>query len=220
MLVVKIFTEAKPVFDVLVQLAQNFRGYLPQEHQVVGVVGVGVVAPYRGALLYGLVDVNSRVLNGEIQQAGGASEQSGAADLLRRRRRQVAFAHDGGRDVGVGLDAPGHDYLAGGVDDSGHVVGQGIRGGHRHDLFPLDRHVPIAHSPGGNDLAAADDQVQHNLPSFSYEIQQSVLLAAADAGFGTLLAGNRSLGPLPRAGRSWEAGLPSGAIAAGPLPAI
>ena len=60
MLVVKIFTLEKAVLNVLVELSKDVVGNVSQQHQVVGVVSVGVALPDVGALLDGLAYVNSR----------------------------------------------------------------------------------------------------------------------------------------------------------------
>ncbi len=157
---------SEAVLYVLVQGLQKRGRDFPQQHQMVGIVGVGVALPDRGALLNGLTDVDARVLDGEIHQRRGAAEKGGAAYLLGRGRLQVARPHYRRRDVRVGLDAPGYYDLAGGVDDPSHIIGQGAGGGHRDDFLSLHRHIPIPHSPRGDYFSASNNQVQHISPSF------------------------------------------------------
>ena len=157
------FDAGPAVLDVLVEGFEGALGDFAEEHQVVGVVGVGVAAPGAGSFLDGVGDGVAGVMDGEVQQGGGAAEEGGAADLLRRRGAEVAGAHNGGVNVGVGFDAAGDDHLAGGVDDAGDIVGHGVGGGDGDDFFALDADIPVADAPGGDDLAAADNQVQHSM---------------------------------------------------------
>ena len=70
--------------------------------------------------------------------------------------------------MGVGFDAARRHDFPGGIKHPAHVFGKSAGGGHGHDSLALDRHVPVAHAPRGDYLAAADDQVQHLRPSFPY----------------------------------------------------
>ncbi len=83
-----------------------------EQHDVIGVIGVGLPLPAPMAFIQGLEDIVARTLNGEIDQRGGAAEQGGAGDLLRRGRFHAGETHDRGGDVGVRLDAPRNDDLA------------------------------------------------------------------------------------------------------------
>ena len=149
------FDAGPAVLDVFVQGFQGALGDFAQEHQVVGVVGVGVAAPGVGAFLHGFGDGVAGVVDGEVQQGGGAAKEGGAADLFRGCGAEVAGAHNGGVDVGVGFDAAGDDDLAGGVNDAAYVVGHSVGGGDGDDFFALDADIPVAHAPGGDDLSAA-----------------------------------------------------------------
>ena len=152
------------VLDVLAHLPQDVVGNVAQQHQVVGVVGVGVALPDAGPFLDGLADVDAGELDGKVQDGGGAAEEGRPAHLLRGRRFQVALAHDGSIDVGVGFNAAGHHHLAGGVNDPGRLFGEGVVGGHGDNLLALNGNVPVAHSPGRNHLSVADNQVKHTCP--------------------------------------------------------
>ena len=123
---------------------------------MVGVVGVGVALPNISALPNGSGDVYTRILDGKVHQGGGAAKEGGAADLLRRCGTQIARPHDRCRDVRVGFDAAGNHHLAGSVNNPANFFGQGIGGGHRDNLFTLDRHVPVAYAPGCDYLPIAN----------------------------------------------------------------
>ena len=155
----------KAVFHGLVQRADDVLGDFAQQHQMVGIIGVGIAAPDLGTFLNGLGDVDAGILDGEIEQGGGAAEQGGAADLLRRGGLEVAVAHDGGGDVGVGFDAARHHHHSAGVDDAPGLVAHGAGRRHRHDFLALHRHIPVADAHGRDHLPAANNQIQHSATS-------------------------------------------------------
>ena len=132
-----------------------------EEHHMVGVVGIGIAPPDTGPLLKGPGDVQTLIHHREVQQGGGASEQRGAADLLRRSRQEIAAADDRSGDVSVRLDAArDHDHPRG-VNGLTAVTRQDARRGDGHDLFSLDRHVPHPDAHGCDDSPSSNDQVQH-----------------------------------------------------------
>jgi len=69
------------------------------------------------------------------------------------------MSHDWGGDVRVGLDSTWNHDFSGGIDDPTNIIGDGAWSGHRDDLLPLDRDVPIADTPWGNNLASTNHQV-------------------------------------------------------------
>ena len=152
---------------MLVKLPKDVVRYVAQQHKVVGIVRVGVPLPDAGPFLDGLADVDARILDGKVQDGGGAAEQGRPAYLDRGRCFQVPVPHDGSIDMSMGFNAPGHYYLPRSVNDAGCLFRQGMVGGHCDDLFSLDRHVPVAHTPGRNYLAIADYQVKHTAPPVS-----------------------------------------------------
>ena len=139
----------EPILHKLVQGAEDVLGNLAQHHKVVGVVGVGVALPDACALGDGLGNVNSRVLDGEVHQGRGPAEKGRPADLRRRSGGEIAVAHDGRGDMGVGFDAPRHHHLARSVNDAPGFVAHRPGRGHRHDSFALYRHVPSLPLPWG-----------------------------------------------------------------------
>ena len=140
-------------------------GYLPDgvgagaagKDGVVGVVGVGVALPAFGGFAEGVVQVVAGYLVGEVEHGGGAAVDGGLGDGL----RAGAFGLAGAADVGVGLDAAGHDYLAGRVDDARALGVQHSVLSHRRDALAFDCHVPVADSTRCDHCAAGDDNVHH-----------------------------------------------------------
>ena len=141
--------------------AQNLRGDGAQQHQVVGVVGVGITPPDLRSFLDRLGDVDSGVLYCEVHQRGGAADQRGAAHLFRRGGLEVAVTHDRCGDVGVRLDAPWHYHHSLGVDHTACLIGQSAGSSDRNNLFALNRNVPFTNSHGSYNLSASYNQVQH-----------------------------------------------------------
>jgi hypothetical protein len=66
--------------------------------------------------------------------------------------------------MGVRLDAAGHDYLAGNVNDAARL-GLSASLADQHNLLACNRHVPVADAAGSHDLTATDYQIVHRSPS-------------------------------------------------------
>jgi hypothetical protein len=122
------------------------------EDGVVGVVGVGVAPPALGRFVQGVVKVVARDLGGEVQHGGGATVNGGS----RQRKCAVALWLARPADVGVGLDPAWDHDLARRLDNPGRLAANGAGLRHRHDLFPLNGHVPLASARGRDHIASAN----------------------------------------------------------------
>ena len=69
------------------------------------------------------------------------------------------MAHDGVREVRVGIDPARRHDQAGGVDHPRAVTRQGARQAQRDDLLALDADVPGAGALGCHDLSVGDHGV-------------------------------------------------------------
>ena len=152
----------KAILHRLVNRVDHLGGNVAQEHQMVGVVGIGIALPDIGPLGDGPGNIPAGIQDREVQQSGGAAEQGGAADLLGRSGEKIAPTDDGSRDMSVRFDAAGHHHHPGGVDNPSGLASQNARRGHGHYLFSPDRHVPHPDTGGGDHRPARNDQVQHS----------------------------------------------------------
>ena len=146
------------------------------ENVVEGVVGIGVsredISPGLDLGHYGVGRRNGprcqRQAAGEIDVGGHSPEGRRAAGGFRRLSVYLGTAAgpvigDGNINVGVGLDAPGKDYLASGVDGLPCIqYVQGSRRRHRRDLLTKYSDVGL-NCPFRRDYRSAfNDRVQHN----------------------------------------------------------
>ena len=127
------------------------------EYGVVGVVGVGASFPALGRLVEGVSEVVAGDLGGEVEDGGRPTPDGGAGDGSGARSLRLP----GAADVGVGFDASGDDYLAGGVYDASVSRGNRTWFGDCRDTLAGDGDVEDADSGGSDDLAAGDEDVGH-----------------------------------------------------------
>jgi len=148
--------------DGLRQLVEELDGQDPLERHVEGVIRVRVALPARGARLDHLLHIRARPHEAEVDVGGRPTEDHPARVVLRAERREVLLGlhRDGVRQVRVGLDAAGHDDLAGGVDHPSGlqpVLGQA----EGDDALPFDGHIPPADALRRHHVAPANHEIQH-----------------------------------------------------------
>jgi hypothetical protein len=76
--------------------------------------------------------------------------------------RRVRMRHDPVRQMRVGLDAARRHDLARHIDDARRRGGQRAGKRHRRDALAFDAHVPRADAVGGDDLSAANHEIEHD----------------------------------------------------------
>jgi len=164
--------------DRLGDLVEDLERKLPLESHVEGVVRVRVALPARGPALDHLLDVAPGPHEAKVHVGGRAPEDHAPRVLLGTEGMEILLRlhRDEVREVRVGLDAPGHDDLAGGVDHAPRleaVPGQA----EGNDALPLDGHVPSPDALRRHHVASTNQEIQHG--------QSSPIAAAATCWTGT-----------------------------------
>src|SRR5262245_28702170 len=151
------FEARKALFDHvanLVEYADRKRAY---QADMEGIVNEGVALPSCDALLDGLRDVHSRLDEAKIQMSR-RSTMCHAARVVFRTECALTGIWIGevvDIEVGVRLDATGHDYLVGGVDRATRLSGLIFRAD-EYNLFALNTDAPFADALRRYDLTASD----------------------------------------------------------------
>jgi hypothetical protein len=121
----------------------------PGDGHVVGVIATGtagLVVPHPQRIDQALIGCGQR----EVDHHGGSARERGAGAGLEIIGR--VGAHEGHLQMGMRIDAAGHDIAAGGVE-LGVADEVGADGG---DLAALDQHVGLVGQVGGDDGAVFD----------------------------------------------------------------
>jgi hypothetical protein len=141
------------------------------QRDVEGVVDVGIALPSRRALLDDLLEVAARPQVGEVDVGRRAAAGHAHGVLLGAEGlgRCVRMRHDSVGQMRVGLDATRRHDLAQCVDDACRRGGQRAGKRHRRDALAFDADVPGADAVGGNDLSAANHEIEHDGLLFSVE---------------------------------------------------
>src|SRR6267154_50067 len=130
---------------------------------VEGVVGDGFVVGFLHPGIESMAEGLAFVLNGEVDEGGGASESGGdGAGLEIVGAGSTAKGHV---QVGVDVDAAGDDQAAGGVHDTRGVLRGKLRGD-GGDFVAVDADVGEGRVGGGYDGAVADYGIKAHLESF------------------------------------------------------
>src|SRR5882724_632268 len=144
------------------ELAHFFklRGAELGDDAVKGVVGDGLVVGFLHPGVERLAEGLALVLDGEVDEGGGAAESGG--DSAGLEIVGAGGAAEGHVEVRVDVDAPRNDKHAGRVKDAPRVL-RGKLGGDGSDLFAVDADVGETSVDGGYDGAVADYGVKTHL---------------------------------------------------------
>src|SRR5207253_6038535 len=129
---------------------------------VEGVVGDGFVVGFLHPGVESLAEGLAFVLDGEVDERGGAAE--GGGDGARLEIIGAGGAAEGHVQVRVDIDPAGDDQAAGGVQDEGGIF-RGELGGHGGDFVAVDAHIGDASIRRGDYRAVADYRVKTHLRS-------------------------------------------------------
>ena len=152
-----------PRADGVGHVLEDLRIQGPAERDVEGVVHVRVALPAGGPALQRLRNGRARAHVAEVDVGGGAAERHAPRVVLGAQgdRRLLGMAHDGVRQMRVGIDAPRHHDQPRGVEHPRRVRRQGAGVRHRRDALALDADVPRPDALRRDHLPASHDQIKH-----------------------------------------------------------
>src|SRR5256885_1882887 len=142
----------------------ELRGAKIGDDAVEGVVGDGFVVGFLHPGVESLPEGLAFVLDGEVDERGGAAE--GGGDCARLEIIGAGGAAEGHVQVRVDIDPAGDDQAAGGVSDEGGIFRGELRGD-GGDFVAVDAHIGDASIRRGNHRAVADYSVKTHLRSLA-----------------------------------------------------